>query len=42
MKRLKMIILKKINELKKLNKSYYQNNQPLITDSEYDQLKKIF
>ena len=32
--------IKKINELKKLNKSYYQNNQPLITDSEYDLVKK--
>ena len=32
--------IKKINELKKLNKSYYQNNQPLITDSEYDSVKK--
>ena len=32
--------IKKINELKKLNKSYYQNNQPLITDSEYDKVKK--
>ncbi len=31
--------IKKISELKKLNKSYYQNNQPLITDSEYDSLK---
>ena len=34
--------IKKISELKKLNKNYYQNNQPLITDSEYDSLKKIF
>ena len=32
--------IKKISELKKLNKSYYQNNQPLITDSEFDKLKK--
>ncbi len=32
--------LKKINELKKLNRSYYQNNYPLITDSDYDSLKK--
>ena len=32
--------LKKINQLKKLNRSYYQNNYPLITDSDYDSLKK--
>ncbi len=38
--KIKSDYIKKINELKRLNKSYYQNNQPLITDSEYDSVKK--
>jgi DNA ligase (NAD+) len=31
---------KKIKEIKRFNKFYYQENKPLISDSEYDQLKK--
>ena len=31
---------KKINELKKHNKFYYENSSPVISDSEYDKLKK--
>ena len=32
--------LKKIKKITKLNKSYYDNSDPLISDSEYDNLKK--
>ena len=32
--------LKKIKKINKLNKSYYDNNHSLITDSEYDLIKK--
>ncbi len=31
---------KKINELKKHNKYYYENNSPTISDTEFDKLKK--
>ena len=31
---------KKINELKKHNKFYYENSSPVISYSEYDKLKK--
>ena len=31
---------KKIDELKKHNQFYYQNNSPIISDSEYDKLKQ--
>ncbi len=39
-KNVKQDYLKKINELRKHNKSYYENSSPLITDGEYDKLKK--
>ena len=32
--------LLKIKELKKHNKLYYDDSRPIITDSEYDKLKK--
>ena len=32
--------LEKIRKITKLNKSYYNNSDPLISDSEYDDLKK--
>ena len=32
--------LRKIRKITKLNKSYYDNSDPLISDSEYDNLKK--
>ena len=32
--------LKKIKELNKHNKYYYQKSRPKITDAEYDKLKK--
>ncbi len=31
---------KKINQLKKHNKLYFNNDNPIITDAEYDDLKK--
>ena len=31
---------KKINELKKHNKFYFNNDSPVISDKEYDELKK--
>ena len=31
---------KKIDELREHNKLYYENSSPLISDSEYDKLKK--
>ena len=31
---------KKINELKKHNKLYFNNDNPVISDKEYDELKK--
>ena len=34
------IYKKKIKLLKKFNKLYYDENKPIITDSEYDVLKK--
>ena len=39
-KNIKQNYLKKINEFKKHNKLYYENSSPLISDSEYDKLKK--
>ena len=32
--------LERIKKITKLNKSYYDNSDPLISDSEYDNLKK--
>ncbi len=32
--------IKKINELKKHNKLYFENSSPIISDKEYDQIKK--
>jgi len=39
-KNIKQNYLKKINEIKKHNKFYYENSSPVITDKEYDKLKK--
>ena len=38
-KEIEKLYLKKIKLLKKFNKSYYQDSESLITDSEYDKLK---
>ncbi len=37
---IKKIYLKKIKKITKLNKSYYDDSNPIISDSEYDNLKK--
>jgi len=37
---IKKSYLEKIKKITKLNKSYYDNSDPLISDSEYDDLKK--
>ena len=37
---IKQIYRKKINELKKHNQFYYENSTPVISDKEYDKLKK--
>ena len=39
-KNIKQRYLKKINEFKKHNKYYYENSSPVISDKEYDKLKK--
>ena len=39
-KKIKQDYQKKIDELKKHNKFYYENSSPVISDSEYDKLKK--
>ena len=39
-KNIKQNYLKKINEFKKHNKFYYENSSPVISDKEYDKLKK--
>ena len=39
-KNIKQSYLKKIYEFKKHNKFYYENSSPLISDKEYDKLKK--
>jgi len=39
-KNIKQDYLKKINEFKKHNKFYYENSSPIISDEEFDKLKK--
>ena len=39
-KLLKKEYLKKISQLQKYNSAYYDKSSPIITDSEYDKLKK--
>ncbi len=39
-KNIKQDYQKKIDELKKHNKFYYENSSPVISDKEYDKLKK--
>ena len=31
---------KKINQLKKYNKAYFKNDNPIVSDKDYDNLKK--
>ena len=39
-KEIEKIYIKKINELKKHNKAYFQNDNPLISDKKYDDIKE--
>ena len=39
-KKVEEIYLKKINELKKYNKAYFEKDNPIISDADYDDLKK--
>ena len=39
---LKKDYLSKINLIVKYNEAYYLNSSPLVSDSEYDELKKKF
>ena len=39
-KEIEKIYIKKINELKKHNKAYFQNDNPLISDKKYDDIKQ--
>ena len=39
-KNIKQNYLNKINEFKKHNKLYYENSSPIISDKEFDKLKK--
>ena len=39
-KSLELIYNKKVKEIEKHNKSYYDKNSPTISDSEYDKLKQ--
>ena len=39
-KKIKEIYLKKISEINQHNKAYYNKNNPIITDADYDKLKK--
>ena len=40
-KEIKREYVKKIQKLVKLNKFYYENNNPIVDDAKYDALKKI-
>ena len=39
-KEIEIIYKKKIKLLKEYNRNYYDNSNPLVTDKEYDDLKK--
>jgi len=39
-KEIEKIYIKKINELRKHNKAYFQNDNPLISDKKYDDIKE--
>ena len=40
--KIKSVYKKKIKELKKHNEYYYDNDNPKISDAQYDDLKKKF
>ncbi len=39
-KEIEKIYFKKINELKKFDKAYFDNDNPIISDGDYDYIKK--
>ena len=39
-KNIQELYLKKIQQIKRYNKSYYEESHPIIPDNEYDNLKK--
>ena len=39
-KEIKKNYIKKIDELKKYNKAYFEYDKPLVSDKDYDYLKK--
>ena len=41
-KKIEIEYIKKIRLINKYNKFYYDKNKPLVSDQEYDQLKKKF
>ena len=40
-KEIEQIYIKKIEELKRYDKAYFQNDRSLVSDKEYDDIKKL-
>ena len=38
-KRIEKLYLKKINEIKKFDKAYFDNDNPIISDKDYDHIR---
>ena len=38
--KIKKLYTKKVEKLSKLNKAYFEKDNPIVTDSEFDELKK--
>ena len=41
-KEIEKVYIKKINELKKYDKAYFKDDNPIISDKDYDILKRNF
>ena len=39
-KEIEKAYISKINELQKYNKAYFKDDKPIVTDQEYDEIKK--
>ena len=39
-KEIEKVYIEKINQLKKYNKAYFEQDNPIISDADYDNLKK--
>ena len=39
-KEIKKVYIKKINKLKKFDKAYFDDDNPIISDKDYDQIKQ--